>query len=617
MSKADTLLANLINGDMSDYEDRTESEELVLIDPTSGKQYKLHVLNGDLTMTEITNTDDYVNDEGINGVSPIIFDPMTGDYYKLHIVGGKLTMSEITRADGVEPHIIIGSDRRIDVPDSLRSIAVQHDHNIETVTFDCPRYWDGHDLSGMKVYITYARPDSEIGRYLCEPVTIDETDPAIMHFDWVISGHVTENVGNLSFLVCTMETDVEGNEIRHWNSELCTSMYISTGLSATQIITKKYPDIINQLILKMEHVERCEVAVTGSEILTLKEQVQSLLQYRLNNTSTILDLQSRVDSLETTLTGAQVAIAHSLTSKGVSVPNNMSIKDVSSLIDSIQMDIPTSLRGISITTPPAQTVYYQGESFNKNGMVVTADFGDGVTVAVDRYTVSPTVVTQNTTQVTVSLTVNGVTKTATYPISVSSMVASAIPIGSIVLIEEGNTSNVQYRLVDKDYLGNALLVREQCLTDTIKYMHTAVSEYAAKYEDSNLDTYLNDTFYGTLPSSTSAVIQAVDIPVRSSASGSASQAYLNRKVFALSATEWGIPGSAFEGETIEYTGNLAANVTYWTREIVGGMDSYAYRIGTDGIRSGEQCTLAAAVRPAFCISKNQLVKETGNGWTLI
>ena len=39
-----------------------------------------------------------------------------------------------------EEHIVVGSDRFITVPNSLKRIGVQYDHNIETVTFDCPRY---------------------------------------------------------------------------------------------------------------------------------------------------------------------------------------------------------------------------------------------------------------------------------------------------------------------------------------------------------------------------------------------------------------------------------------------------------------------------------------------
>ena len=46
-----------------------------------------------------------------------------------------------------ERHIVIGRDRVIVVPDELKRIAVETDHNIETITFDCPRYWDDKDLS--------------------------------------------------------------------------------------------------------------------------------------------------------------------------------------------------------------------------------------------------------------------------------------------------------------------------------------------------------------------------------------------------------------------------------------------------------------------------------------
>lgn len=53
-----------------------------------------------------------------------------------------------------ERHIVIGKDRFITVPEELKKIAVQGDNNIETVTFDCPRYWDEHDLSAT-IFQTY------------------------------------------------------------------------------------------------------------------------------------------------------------------------------------------------------------------------------------------------------------------------------------------------------------------------------------------------------------------------------------------------------------------------------------------------------------------------------
>ena len=155
----------------------------------------------------------------------------------------------------VSEHVVVGSDRYITVPESLQKIGVQFDHNAETVTFDCPRYWDGHDLSKMKIYINYMRPNDSFGAYLCSDAEIDSMDNTIMHFNWVISGHVTEFAGPLSFLVCICDVDQNGDSTTHWNSELNTQMYISSGMKCRDAILGRYPDIITQLLNRMDSVE--------------------------------------------------------------------------------------------------------------------------------------------------------------------------------------------------------------------------------------------------------------------------------------------------------------------------------------------------------------------------
>lgn len=154
-----------------------------------------------------------------------------------------------------EPHIVIDSDRNITVPDELKRIAVRFDHNVETVTFDCPRYWDGHDLSQMKIYINYACPHGSLGTYIADNVVVDEADETIMHFDWTVSENVTIVNGKLSFLVCAKSTDDDGNVERHWNSELNDDMYISEGLECTDSIEEKYPDLYTQLLERMDEFE--------------------------------------------------------------------------------------------------------------------------------------------------------------------------------------------------------------------------------------------------------------------------------------------------------------------------------------------------------------------------
>lgn len=110
----------------------------------------------------------------------------------------------------VEGHIVIDENRVVHVPNELKRIAVQNDHNIETVTFDCPRYWDGIDMSEMVIYINYKLPDETKGRYIATNIRIDENDRNLMHFDWTIMNYMTVNRGNITFLVCIVDPEEVG-----------------------------------------------------------------------------------------------------------------------------------------------------------------------------------------------------------------------------------------------------------------------------------------------------------------------------------------------------------------------------------------------------------------------
>ena len=163
-----------------------------------------------------------------------------------------------------EPHIIISGDRIISVPKQLQRIAVQYDHNVETVTFDCPRYWDGLDMSQLGIYINYRRSDRVVGCYKATDITIDDADTSIMHFNWTIYRSITEVIGPLVFLVCVKKMDGDGNEENHWNSELNTEMYISEGLEASETMLEPYPDIISQWEEEVQAVKDILLAARDS-----------------------------------------------------------------------------------------------------------------------------------------------------------------------------------------------------------------------------------------------------------------------------------------------------------------------------------------------------------------
>ena len=167
-----------------------------------------------------------------------------------------------TSEPDIEGHIVIDKDRIIHVPTELKRIAVQYDANIETVTFDCPRYWDEHDLSQMNIYINYKLPGNlinNIGQSLAKNVRINEDDENIINFDWTIGPILTNNKGDLPFSVCAKsKTNQDSDEAIRWYTEINTELIISEGMDGSGDIEDNYedlfPDVINDIISKLEGI---------------------------------------------------------------------------------------------------------------------------------------------------------------------------------------------------------------------------------------------------------------------------------------------------------------------------------------------------------------------------
>lgn len=168
-----------------------------------------------------------------------------------------------------EEHIVVNRDRTITVPESLKKIAIQYDHNIETLTFDCPRYWDDIDLSLMTIRINYVRSDGEPGTYQVKntDVTIDSNDDKIMHFKWVVSNNVTLSDGYIVFAVCAVTVDGEGNLTKHWNTETNTETYVGGGLGCqSEVDSEKVKDLVALLTEKLNFIEIFDSASLTQEL---------------------------------------------------------------------------------------------------------------------------------------------------------------------------------------------------------------------------------------------------------------------------------------------------------------------------------------------------------------
>lgn len=145
-----------------------------------------------------------------------------------------------------EEHIVVDASRTITVPANLKTIAVKGDKDIETVTIDCIRYWDGHDLSTFAIYINYILPNGDEGTYIPENITkLDD----IFTFDWKIGSEFTYSQGKLTFWIVAKLTDNSGTLVRQWSSFQNSDCTIAQGGDKIYVPEKQTDqDVISQAI---------------------------------------------------------------------------------------------------------------------------------------------------------------------------------------------------------------------------------------------------------------------------------------------------------------------------------------------------------------------------------
>lgn len=154
---------------------------------------------------------------------------------------------------------IDGETRVISVPASELLFGVETDKDAERKHFRCPKIvGDNIDLSKHQIYISYITSDStgktfsgDAGLYLCEDVKVDGDD---ITFSWQLSGNVFASAGFIAFKVLAAKTDGENVQTR-WNTVPAVGTVLMTVPDGMDI-SETYPDIVTQLLERMESVEK-------------------------------------------------------------------------------------------------------------------------------------------------------------------------------------------------------------------------------------------------------------------------------------------------------------------------------------------------------------------------
>lgn len=161
-----------------------------------------------------------------------------------------MTTEEALEASGAEPvndiFQINPENRTITVPESEKIFGVANDGNAERKHFKCPKVvGDNIDLSTMHLYINYQNGNGQKYPYLVEDV---QTDGDYITFSWLIGPDVVAYKGQIKFIVCAKK----GIELE-WNTTLAEGVVLE-GLEATEEVVNRNPDIIEQILTRLDNV---------------------------------------------------------------------------------------------------------------------------------------------------------------------------------------------------------------------------------------------------------------------------------------------------------------------------------------------------------------------------
>ena len=191
--------------------------------------------------------------------------------------------------------------------------------------------------------------------------------------------------------------------------------------------------------------------------------------------------------------------------------------------------------------------------------------------------------------------------------SVSGGTIGDLPDGTKIKIDEANGTGI-YTIVKHNYnSGKCLLWRDDV------YANSTFNDNTKQFSGGNLDTYLNSTFYESLPSTTKSYVVSAQYPTMGTLLTDELVSNLERYVCTPSTRELfsnAGDSTAAEGVLLDYLDTIVCGTTYWTRT------RYYYNTSTKNAYYVSDTELdyfsgdsgrSRGVRPAFCVLETQIV----------
>ena len=267
-----------------------------------------------------------------------------------------MTLEEALAASEAEPvndiFTVNTESRTITVPDTEKIFGVFNDGNTERKHFRCPKVvGDSIDLTTLHLYINYQNANGKKYPYLVEDV---QPDGDYITFSWLISPDVVAYKGTVKFVLCAKK----GTELE-WNTTIAEGTVLE-GLEATDEVVERHPDIIEQILTRLDNVTEIP-----------QDKVQSAVDQYM--TANPISVPKKLSELQDDVAHRTVTDAEKQTWSGKSDFSG-SYNDLTD-----KPTIPTV--PATLPNPQALTITYGGKSQTYDGseaLAITIETGGGI-----------------------------------------------------------------------------------------------------------------------------------------------------------------------------------------------------------------------------------------------
>lgn len=170
-------------------------------------------------------------------------------------------MAHLHSVYDTDKHFIIDAVTRAIQNTSDKIKLMQNDHDSERLTFEIPRYIDGHDMSVCnKVEVHFnnieaAKTATSKDVYPVKDLQISPDSKDVVIFSWLISQKATKHAGTLNFCVRFACLAEDATIEYQWFSDIHKGITVSEGICNTETILKDYSDILEQWKQELESIK--------------------------------------------------------------------------------------------------------------------------------------------------------------------------------------------------------------------------------------------------------------------------------------------------------------------------------------------------------------------------